>query len=80
MSSSGCKGGIGEAEDAHGFLFGLSSTNVTSEGELKVLKPEPIEVNELDQRYMYCQRVLEGDLPIVPHELLLWGPLWSLVL
>lgn len=48
---------------------------MTSEGEFNVLKPEPIEVNDLDRRYMYRQRVLEGDLPIVPREPLLWGPL-----
>jgi hypothetical protein len=46
-----------------------------AEEELKVLKPEPLELDEHDNRRMYHARVLEGDLPLVPASPVLWGPI-----
>ena len=38
-----------------------------------MLKPESFELDERDHRHMYCTRVLEGDLPLVPMAPVLWG-------
>jgi hypothetical protein len=44
-------------------------------GALRVLKPEPLEIGENDQRHIYRVRVLEGDLPLVLFGPILWGPI-----
>ena len=60
-------------EDAIEFISGRGCLSLDVEGELKVPKPEPLEVDERDHRCMYRARVLEGDLPLVPVTLVLWG-------
>lgn len=63
--------------DTIDFLFGKGKVVVDSKGLLKVLKPEPMELNEQDRRFMYQARVLEGDFSLVPSGPLFWGPLVS---
>ena len=60
-------------EDAIDFIFGRGRLSLDAERELKVLKPESFELDERDHRHMYCTRVLEGDLPLVPMAPVLWG-------
>jgi len=55
-----------EDEDAIDFIFGRGCLTLDESGTLKVPKPEPLELEERDQRRMYRARVLEGDLPLVP--------------
>ena len=62
-------------EDAMDFIFGRGRLSLDAEGELKVPKPEPLELDERDHRCMYRARVLEGDLPLVPAAPILWGPI-----
>ena len=62
-------------EDAMDFIFGRGRLSLDAEGELKVPKPEPLELDEHDHRRMYHARVLEGDLPLVPTVPVLWGPI-----
>jgi hypothetical protein len=62
-------------EDATDFIFGQGFLSLDAEGELKVPKPEPLELDEHDHRRMYRARVLEGDLPLVPVAPVLWGPI-----
>lgn len=52
-------------EDAIDFLFGRGRLTLRDDGVL-VLKPEPLDLDDRDQQYMYQARVLEGDLPLVP--------------
>ena len=60
-------------EDAIDFISRRGCLSLDAEGELKVPKLEPLEVDERDHRCMYRARVLEGDLPLVPVTLVLWG-------
>jgi hypothetical protein len=62
-------------EDAIDFVFGRGRLIVDEEGFLKMPKPEPIEIDDRDQQYMYGSRVLEGDLLLVWMAPMLWGPL-----
>ena len=62
-------------EDAIDFLFERGCLSLDAEGELKVPKPEPLELDERDHRRMYRARILEGDLPLVPVAPVLWGPI-----
>ena len=62
-------------EDAIDFIFGRGHLSLDCEGELKVPKPEPLDLDERDHRRMYRVRVLEGDLPLVPAAPFLWGPI-----
>ena len=55
-----------EDEDAIDFIFGRACLTLDESGTLKVPKPEPLELEERDQRRMYHARVLEGDMPLVP--------------
>jgi len=47
--------------------------SLDDEGNLRVLKPEPLQLDERDHRRMYHARVLEGDLPLVPMTSVLLG-------
>ena len=58
-------------EDAIDFIFGRGSLSLDAEGELKMPKLEPLDLDERDHRRMYHTRVLEGDLPLVPAALIL---------
>jgi hypothetical protein len=62
-------------EDAIDFIFGQGRLSLNAEGELKVPKPEPLELDEHDHQRMYSARVLEGDLPLVYAAPVLWGPI-----
>ena len=62
-------------EDAIDFISGRGRLSLDAEGELKVPKPEPLELDERDHHRMYRARILEGDLPLVPAAPVLWGPL-----
>ena len=62
-------------EDSIDFIFGQGRLSLDAEGELKVPKPEPLELDERDHQRMYRARVLEGDLPLVPVAPVLWGPI-----
>ena len=62
-------------EDAIDFIFGRGRLSLDAERELKVPKLEPLDLDERDHRHMYHVRVLEGDLPLVPVALVLWGPI-----
>ena len=62
-------------KDAIDFIFGRGCLSLDVEGELKVPKPEPLEVDERDHRCMYRARVLEGDLPLVAAAPVLWVPI-----
>ena len=62
-------------EDAIDFIFGRGCLSLDAKGKLKVLKLEPLDHDERDHRCMYCTRVLEGDLPLVPMAPILWGQL-----
>jgi len=53
-------------QDVVDYIFGWGNLGLDSEGNLRVPKPEPLELNELDHQRMYLARVLEGDLPLVP--------------
>lgn len=60
-------------DDTIDYLFGRGRLSLDGEGNLKVPKPEPLELDEHDHRRMYQVRVLEGDLPLVRAALVLWG-------
>jgi hypothetical protein len=60
-------------EDAIEFIFGEGCLSLDAEGKLRVLKPEPLELDERDYRRMYRARVLEGDFPLVLVGPILWG-------
>ena len=62
-------------EDAIDFIFGRGHLSLDAEGELKVPKPEPLDLDERDHRRMYRARVLQGVLPLVPSAPILWGPI-----
>ena len=62
-------------EDVIDFIFWQGHLSLDAEGELKVPKPEPLELNERDHRRMYRARVLEGDLPLVLVAPVLWEPI-----
>ena len=62
-------------EDAIDFIFGRGRLSLDAEGELKVPKPEPLELDERDHWRMYHARVLEIGLPLVPTAPVLWGPI-----
>ena len=53
-------------QDAIEYLYGRGNLSLDDEDNLRVLKPEPLELDERDHRRMYRVRVLEGDLPLVP--------------
>jgi hypothetical protein len=53
-------------QDAVDYIYGWSDLGLDDEGNLRVLKPEPLELDERDHRRRYYARVLEGDLPLVP--------------
>jgi hypothetical protein len=57
------------------FIFGRGCLSLDDEGELKVPKLEPLELDEHDHRRIYRARVLEGDLPLVLAAPVLWGPI-----
>ena len=61
--------------DAIEYLYGWGNLSLDYEGNLRVLKPEPLELNERDHRRMYHARVLEGDLRLVLVVPVLWGPI-----
>ena len=52
-------------QDAIYYLYGWGNLSLDDEGNLRVPKPEPLELDERDHRRMYHARVLEGDLPLV---------------
>ena len=62
-------------EDAIDFIFGRGRLSLDAKGELKVPKPESLELDDRDNRRMYRARVLEGDLPLVPAAPVLWVPI-----
>ena len=62
-------------EDAIDFIFGRGRLSLDAEGELKVPKPEPLELDERDHRRMYRAWVWGGDMPLVPAAPVLWGPI-----
>ena len=62
-------------DDAIDFIFGRGRLSLEAERELKVLKSELLDLDERDHQCMYRTRVLEGDLPLVPMALILWGPI-----
>jgi hypothetical protein len=62
-----------EAEDALDFIFSRGHLTLDEGGALRVPKPKPLEIGENDQRHMYRARVLEGDLPLVLFDPILWG-------
>lgn len=62
-------------DDAIDYLFGWGRLSLDDEGNLKSLKPEPLELGERDHGRMYRARVLDGDLPLVQAAPVLWGPI-----
>lgn len=59
-------------DDAIDYLFGRGRLSLDGEGNLKVPKPKPLELDECDHRHMYRARVLEGDLHLVLAAPILW--------
>ena len=53
-------------QDAVDYIYGRGNFGLDGEGNLRVPKLEPLELDERDHRQMYRARVLEGDLPLVP--------------
>jgi hypothetical protein len=62
-------------EDAIDYIFGRGRLTLDDASNLKVPKPEPLDLDERDRWFMYRTRVLEGGLPLVPAVPVLWGPL-----
>ena len=62
-------------EDGIDYLYGRGNLSLDGEGNLRVPKQEPLELDERDLRCMYCARVLDGDLPLVLAAPVLWGPI-----
>jgi len=52
-------------DDAVSFVLRCGNATFGQDSLWRVPKPEPIEINDRDRRYMYRARVLVGDLPIV---------------
>ena len=73
LFGSGATSVVLDDEDAIDFIFGRGHLSLDAEGELKVPKPEPLDLDERDHRRMYRARVLEGDLPLVLAAPVLWG-------
>jgi len=75
FGSGSTSGVLDDVDDEHAidFIFGQGHLSLDAEGELKVPKLEPLELDERDHRCMYHARVLEGDLPLVPAAPVLWG-------
>lgn len=53
-------------DDVIDYVFGQGRLSLDGEGNLKLSKLEPMELDEHNHRHMYRSRVLEGDLPLVP--------------
>ena len=60
-------------QDAADYIYGRGNLDLDDEGNLRVSKLEPLELDERDFRRMYHARVLEGYLPLVPAVPVLWG-------
>ena len=54
-------------EDAIDFILERGRLSLDAEGEMKVPKPEPLELDERDHRRMYHARVLEGEPWFLQH-------------
>lgn len=62
-------------QDAVDYIYECGNLGLDDKGNLRVPKPEPLELGERDFRQMYRARLLEGDLPMVPVGPILWGPI-----
>ena len=62
-------------QDAVDYIYGRGNLGLEDEGNLRVPKPEPLDLDECDFQWMYHVRVLEGDLSLVPAMPVLWGQL-----
>jgi hypothetical protein len=55
---------LDDIEDECKFL--IWSVTLDEARNLRVPKPKPLEIKDNDQRHMYCARVSEGDMPLIP--------------
>ena len=62
-------------QDAVDYIYGRGNLGLEDEGNLRVPKLKPLDLDECDFQRMYHVRVLEGDLSFVPAMPVLWGQL-----